>query len=139
MLARTPLNQAMPTWPNSMPNAPPATARTNVSASNCETIRQRLEPRAVRMATSFDRATVRASRRFATFTQAISRTPNTAPSIVYSMVMAAVPMNVSVIVRTTTRIPSFVSGYSASSRPAIVAISVWASSSVTPSFRRAMA
>jgi len=64
--------------PRINPQIPPASARTNPSMSSCRTIRQRLPPRASRMAISFRRAAPRASNMLARFRQATS---NTMPDI----------------------------------------------------------
>ena len=55
------------------PSAPPLTARTSPSARNWRRSRPRPAPSAVRIATSRERALARASRRLATFTQAIPK------------------------------------------------------------------
>ncbi len=81
-VARPALKKSMPTLATSRPTAAPARASTNVSPSSCATVRTRLAPSAVRTATSLLRAAERASSRLATLAQAISSTPNTAPSIV---------------------------------------------------------
>ena len=61
------------------PSTPAASASTRLSASNWRTICQRVAPSAARTAISRDRAVARASIRFATFAQAMSRTSPTAP------------------------------------------------------------
>ena len=64
---------------NMRPNAPPARARSTLSARSCCTIRKRLAPSAKRTAISRCLADPRASRRFATFAHAMSKTmPTTA-------------------------------------------------------------
>ena len=57
-----------------------ASARSTLSVINCRTMRARLAPNAARMANSRVLAAERASKRFATFVQAISRTIPTAPN-----------------------------------------------------------
>jgi len=59
--------------------APPRIARTRLSVSSSRMRRPRPAPSASRTATSFFRATARATCRLARFTQAISRTIATAP------------------------------------------------------------
>ena len=62
------------------PSAPPKNAISRLSVNNCRTMRQRVPPIASRMAISFCLAEALASRRFATFAHAISRTSPTAAS-----------------------------------------------------------
>ena len=62
------------------PISPPATARSVLSVSSWRTSRPRPAPSAARIASSRLRRSMRASIRFATFAQAISRTQPTAPS-----------------------------------------------------------
>ncbi len=61
------------------PSAPPATARSSVSANICCRTRRRLAPSAVRTAISLRRPRVFARTRLATLAQAIRRTKPTAP------------------------------------------------------------
>ncbi len=77
-LARAALKKSIPILATTRPAAAPTTESTRASASSCDTVRHRLAPSAVRIATSFDRMRVRASSRLATFAQAMSSTPNTA-------------------------------------------------------------
>ena len=60
--------------------APPSSARTNLRTSSCLTMRQRLPPRASRIAISFRRAVPRASSMFARLRQATSRTTAAMPA-----------------------------------------------------------
>ncbi len=78
----------------------------------------------------------RASNRLATFAQAISSTPNTATSMAQRTVTICDGMYASVYGRTATPTPAFVSGYSCSSRRAIVASSAAAPSRVAPAASR---
>src|SRR5271168_1042567 len=63
-----------------IPSTPPENASTKLSESSCATIRPRDAPNAFRRASSFSRAVPRASKRFATFAHAMSKTSPTAPS-----------------------------------------------------------
>src|SRR5205823_5037667 len=60
----------------------PRNARTRPSVNNCVTMRRRLAPSAVRIAISRRRWFARASNKFATLAQAMSKTRNTAETIV---------------------------------------------------------
>ena len=62
------------------PTIPPSNERSTLSVSNCRIRRVRAAPSAWRTAISRPLALARASSRFATFTQPISRTNPTAPS-----------------------------------------------------------
>ncbi len=64
----------MPHRMTSRPAMPPATEKRRLSVRHCWTSRIRPAPSAARVASSFSRATLRASIRFATFTAAISST-----------------------------------------------------------------
>ena len=59
------------------PAAPPASDSVRLSTNNCETMRERLAPRARRTAISFCRAVARAISRFATLAHAINSTSPT--------------------------------------------------------------
>ena len=63
----------------SSPSAPPTSASSRLSVSNCRTRRQRLAPSAVRTASSLCREEARTSRRFATLAHAMRSTKPTAP------------------------------------------------------------
>jgi hypothetical protein len=65
--------------PTRKPAIPPTLASTTLSTISSRAMRGRLAPRAARTAISLRRSTARASSRFATFAQAISRTTATAP------------------------------------------------------------
>ncbi len=66
---RTPQNRT------TSPASPPAMARSTLSVRSWRARSRRLAPSAVRVASSFSRAMLRASMRFATFTEAMIRTP----------------------------------------------------------------
>ena len=74
-LIRTPVPQNAST----KPSAPPMNASSKVSVSTWRTIRARLEPRASRVENSCSRAAAFASKKFARFAQAISKTIATIP------------------------------------------------------------
>ena len=60
---------------------PPMKPSTTLSSSSCRTMRQRVAPRAMRIAISRARCAERESSRLATFAQAMSSTKLTAPII----------------------------------------------------------
>src|SRR5882724_9258572 len=70
----------VPLAASSTPSPPPIAASKMLSVSSCRRIRPWPAPRALRIANSCVRAIERASRRLATFTQAISSTNPTAPN-----------------------------------------------------------
>ena len=72
--ARSPNDQA------SRPTPPPAAPSSRLSVISCRISRPRAAPSAARIASSRMRPDARASRRLATFAQAMSRTTPTAPS-----------------------------------------------------------
>ena len=96
-------------------------------------MRPRLAPNAALSPISFCRETPRASIKFAIFVQAMSNTKPTAPSRISSALRIS-PLNCAR--NGTSRIPQLVSksGYCWVNRAAIVFISAWACSSVTPGF-----
>src|ERR1700730_12820841 len=78
--ARSSLTKPTAQNANNKPDIPPNDARIKLSTSNCLTIRQRLAPKARRIANSFCRPEGRTKNKFATFAQAISNTRATAPN-----------------------------------------------------------
>ncbi len=69
-----------PHMPSSRPATPPAAAMTRLSVASCRTIRPRLAPSAMRVASSRRRPDARASSRLAMLAQAMSSTKVTAPA-----------------------------------------------------------
>ena len=78
--ATTARRNPRPHHASSSPPNPPASERTRLSASNWRTSRPRPAPSAARTASSRWRAVARASRRLATFAQAMRSTKATAPA-----------------------------------------------------------
>ena len=115
------LKSRTPTHAMAMPSSAPTPASTSDSVSSCATIRRRLAPRAVRIATSLVREAARASSRFATLEQAMSSTPNTAPIIVQSIRVGSSPMADSVNGIMSGATPSFSLGCSCAMRRLVAA------------------
>ena len=90
------LNIRTPSAAMTRPSAAPIRASSAASKSIWPISRVRLAPSAVRIATSLLRSALRASRRLATLAQAISRTPKTPASMVYSIEEISGPMYSSV-------------------------------------------
>ena len=70
----------------------PKTATTRLSVSICLTSRQRVAPSAPRIASSFARKAARPNCMFITFTQAMSSTRMTAPSIAQTICRSCTPV-----------------------------------------------
>ena len=119
-----------------MPSRPPSRPMTRLSVRNCRRRRRRPAPKAARTATSRCRTVARASRRFATFEQAIRSTQITAPSIIRTTSRSLGPANSSRSSFTSPLQPAWVSGDWAASRPTKAFISARPRSTPTPGFRR---
>ena len=117
-------SKSMPHIASNSPAAPPRVESSRLSVSNWRTTRQRLAPRAVRMAISLRRTVARASIRFATLAQAINSTKATAASST-SRAGRTLPTNLSWAETRAILKPVSASGYCASSRLAIVLTSAW--------------
>ena len=100
----------MPQAANSSPAAPPTVASTRLSVSSCAINRRRPAPRAVRIASSLCREAARASRRFATFAQAMRRTSIAVPNRITSGCRTS-PTISSCIGTSRTPMPALPSGY----------------------------
>ncbi len=122
----------------SEPAIAPKKATTILSVSICLTRRQRVAPSAPRIASSFARKAARPNCMFITFTQAISKTRMTAPSMAQTIWRNCTPVKKLISGCTAAEVRSlFVFGLSAAMLRAIVIISAFAWSSVTPRFQPA--
>ena len=129
------LNAVMPEKARATPSAPPASPSTSASVTSCRASRPRPAPSAVRTASSRDLAVARTSIRFATFTQAIRNTSETAPSRTESAVRTP-DTRLSARGMSRTPHPAFSLGYCRERASAIVASSASAAGRVTPARRR---
>ena len=121
----------------SEPAIAPKIATTRLSVSICLTSRQRVAPSAPRMASSFARKAARPNCMFITFTQAMSKTRMTAPSIAQTIWRSCTPVKALINGCTLAEVKFwFVFGLSAAMLRAIAIISAFAWSSVTPGFSR---
>ncbi len=127
-----------PQSPRVTPRAPPTEARTIPSARSSRTIRPRPAPRALRSAISFLRSVARASRRLATFAQAMRSTRATAPWSATRLGRTS-STTMSPSGTTPTPRPAFVLGNSFSMRLAITARSDSAWDGLTPGRSRPIA
>ncbi len=127
-----------PQCASSSPVAPPAAASSRLSVSSWRMSRRRPAPSAARSAISLRRPAARVIWRFATLTHAMRSTDPTAPSRTRSAGLIS-PANCSRSGTTLTPHPLSTSGYCASSRAAMVSISLRARSTVTPGLRSAAA
>jgi len=125
-----------PHFAKSRPNAPPITARSRLSVSNCPISRARLAPSAVRIAISRSRTVARASNRLATFADAMSSTNATAPRSTSSAERTS-PTIASSSGVTRKLMLELVAGFCCSIRRAMAASSPRACSIVAPGFNRA--
>ncbi len=129
-------NTLQHTRPTSRPPNPPPNESNRLSVSSCVLICARLAPNATRTAISRRLPAARASRRFARFEQAISRTSTAAICNTHNPI-AASPANSSRIGTTAAPMFMLVSGYCCCRRLAITSMSCWARAGVTPGFIRA--
>ena len=115
----------------SKPKPPPARASRRLSVKSCRITRPRVAPSAERMANSCVRAVERASRRFATFTQAMRRTkPTAASSTSRNGWMSPTTSCLSGI--SVMPVPLSASGYSSARCRPSASMSAFACSNVTP-------
>jgi hypothetical protein len=126
------------THASASPAAPPISASIRLSVSSCVTILARVPPIAARTAISRDRPSARASRRFATFAQAISRTKPTTPVSTNEVVFNSPPTIASRSGAIVTPQPLLLSGHASARRLAMPVMSAFACSIVTPGFSRAI-
>ena len=122
--------------PRPMPSAPPTTDSTTLSVSSCRTMRPRLAPSAARTASSPVRALARASSRFATLTQQVSRTMPTTPRNMSDVSSTSPPTYASRSDSSAMPRPAFVCGNSRARPAATVPSSACAASIATPGFSR---
>ena len=122
---------------SSKPRAHAIPLRRMLSVNSWRAIRSLFAPNENRMAISRRRAVARASRRFATFAQAIKSKNPTAPNRTKS-VGRMFPTVASFKATTFDVHPVFVPGYSCSSRLEIATISACAWSMLAPGFSRAI-
>ena len=94
--------------PTAMPSTPPIAASTRLSVTNCRATRQRPAPSAERSDSSRIRTVARASSRFATLAQQISRTKPTTPRNRIDVVRKSLPINASCSGSSLTPRPLFV-------------------------------